>query len=294
MRGRRVEGCVQRRPALAGMHSSCGAMRLIPPHPRHPPHAPHKAHSSPAHATHSAPPRQALADMHESFGAVYLIGLPLWRNDSIHDSRGMMKLAEQYLPKKALIGYELGNEVGADLLQWAPAGQVGKLCASWHSRRVLELTTKALVSWAMRWAQVTAVGAASWISFHVTAGASGRMRRLLISRWAPAAGQDPFSVAVGARASAAVRRGRLAARVLFNRRPWPTHYPQPPRATLSPARVLADRSRRLPREDQRVAARVGRVQQVLPPRRDPAQPLPQVGPGAPAAERPRVGQRQHH
>lgn len=63
--------------------------------------------------------------MHESFGAVYLIGLPLWRNDSIHDSREMMKLAEQYLPKKALVGYELGNEVGAGRLWWALVNRGG-------------------------------------------------------------------------------------------------------------------------------------------------------------------------
>lgn len=52
-----------------------------------------------------------MATMHKEFNARFLIGLPLWRPDSVDMARKMMKLAEQYLPADAIIGYELGNEV---------------------------------------------------------------------------------------------------------------------------------------------------------------------------------------
>lgn len=54
--------------------------------------------------------------MHKAFNARFLIGLPLWRHDSIDLSRQMMELAEEYLPKEALLGFELGNEVGGVML----------------------------------------------------------------------------------------------------------------------------------------------------------------------------------
>jgi len=56
-------------------------------------------------------PREALATMNREFNATYLIGLPLWRPDAVDDARQMMQVAEQYLPKWAILGYELGNEV---------------------------------------------------------------------------------------------------------------------------------------------------------------------------------------
>jgi hypothetical protein len=59
------------------------------------------------------PPREALAKMQKAFNARFLIGLPLWKPDSVHLARRMMELTEQYLPKEAILGYELGNEVWA-------------------------------------------------------------------------------------------------------------------------------------------------------------------------------------
>ncbi|KIY93569.1 hypothetical protein MNEG_14394 [Monoraphidium neglectum] len=52
----------------------------------------------------------ALRKMHEAFNARFLIGLPLLPSDSIERAKTMMKTVEKYIPKKALLGYELGNE----------------------------------------------------------------------------------------------------------------------------------------------------------------------------------------
>jgi hypothetical protein len=49
--------------------------------------------------------------MQKAFNARFLIGLPLWKPDSVHLARRMIELTEQYLPKEAILGYELGNEV---------------------------------------------------------------------------------------------------------------------------------------------------------------------------------------
>ncbi|GBF97376.1 hypothetical protein Rsub_11023 [Raphidocelis subcapitata] len=60
------------------------------------------------------PPRreiwEAMAKMHAAFSARFLIGLPLWRPDSAAIASRMMKMADEYLPKKAIVGFELGNE----------------------------------------------------------------------------------------------------------------------------------------------------------------------------------------
>jgi hypothetical protein len=56
---------------------------------------------------------QALAKMHREFNARYLIGLPLWKPDAIDVAKRMMEMADEYLPKDAVLGYELGNEVRA-------------------------------------------------------------------------------------------------------------------------------------------------------------------------------------
>jgi len=52
-----------------------------------------------------------MAKMHKEFNASYLIGLPLWKPDSQDLSQKMMQMADQYLPKQSIMGYELGNEV---------------------------------------------------------------------------------------------------------------------------------------------------------------------------------------
>ncbi|KAI8474854.1 MAG: hypothetical protein J3K34DRAFT_406796 [Monoraphidium minutum] len=52
----------------------------------------------------------AMAAMHRSFNARFIIGLPLWHPESVHMAREMMVMAETLLPPEALIGFELGNE----------------------------------------------------------------------------------------------------------------------------------------------------------------------------------------
>ena len=52
--------------------------------------------------------------MRDKFNARFLIGLPLWRSNSIEMARKMMQKAEATLGS-ALIGFELGNEVGGRL-----------------------------------------------------------------------------------------------------------------------------------------------------------------------------------
>ena len=53
-----------------------------------------------------------MAKMSKAFNARFIIGLPLWRHDSVNDARAMMKMADTMLPKGSVMGYELGNEVG--------------------------------------------------------------------------------------------------------------------------------------------------------------------------------------
>lgn len=53
---------------------------------------------------------QALQTLHRELNASFIIGLPLWRHDAVDDARAMMQIAEQWIPKSHIVGYELGNE----------------------------------------------------------------------------------------------------------------------------------------------------------------------------------------
>lgn len=86
---------------------------MIPPDANR--HAPVKARpetaAPPAAPLPPPPPRQALQTLHRELNASFIIGLPLWRHDAVDDARAMMQIAEQWIPKSHIVGYELGNEV---------------------------------------------------------------------------------------------------------------------------------------------------------------------------------------